>query len=143
MTNGFTKEIDGYWATTQVQLDDTWLPIEKEDGAITAPQGLVEQLANEQLEQAKANLVSTVDAYIQITVDAYNKANGTLFASVHNCATYINVPTYIHYEFCVDVVKFNADVWEKARAIEADVLAGLRPMPTAKKLVVELPVFEG
>lgn len=93
------------------------------------------------INQARADMVKAIEAHIQIPINDYNKANNTLFESVHNCATYLNVPTYTHYEFCEKIVKFNVDVWEKGRSIEAEVLAGIRPMPTLDELIDELPVF--
>lgn len=92
-------------------------------------------------EQVKQELALEVDKYIQNEVDKYNKANGTLFASVHNCATYVLVDTYPHRQFCIDIVNFNAIVWEKARSIEADVLAEKREMPTIEEFIAELPIF--
>ena len=66
MDYGFTKLIDGYWATSQVELDNTWLPIEKnEEGVITAPIGLVEQLANEVTEQAKQEAEAIKDEQLK------------------------------------------------------------------------------
>lgn len=92
-------------------------------------------------EQVRQELTLEVDKYIQNEVDKYNKANGTLFANVHNCATYVLVDTYPHRQFCVDIINFNATVWEKTRSIEADVLAEKREMPTVEEFIAELPVF--
>lgn len=92
-------------------------------------------------EQIKQELTLEVDKYLKKEIDKYNKTNGTLFASVHNCATYVLVDTYPHRQFCVDIINFNAAVWEKARSIEYDVLAEKREMPTVEEFIAELPVF--
>jgi len=98
---------------------------------------------NKQLLILKSKMTIEVEKHIQNEVDKYNKANGTLFASVHNCATYVLVETYPHRQFCVDIVNFNAKVWERARSIEADVVSEKREMPSIEEFIAELPVFNG
>lgn len=91
------------------------------------------------IKQNKLDLVKTVDAYIQKPIDDYNKTNGTLFASVHNCSTYLPVTTYAHREFCQKAVDFNAAVWTKAREIESEILGGIKEMPSKEEFVKLLP----
>lgn len=56
-----------------------------------------------------------VNEYIQAPIDAYNEANKVKFTSVDSCFKYTSNPAYIHYQFCVDIVAFNINVWEVAR----------------------------
>jgi len=63
------------------------------------------------LDKKREEMVKVVEQYVQDVVDGYNKDNGTLFESVHNCATYVNVDGYTHQAFCKAVVEFNAKVW--------------------------------
>ena len=93
------------------------------------------------MEKLKLDMSKAVDGYIQNVVDTYNRENGTMFEKVHNCTAYKDITTYSHRQFCIDVLEFNANVWDTARSIEADVAAGLRPMPTVDELLAELPVF--
>ena len=100
-----------------------------------------EPTAEEKVNQARADMVKAVEEYIQSEVNKYNEANGVMFKDIDACAKYTTVPTYTHYQFCVDVITWNVNVWETSRAIEAEVLAGNRQIPTVEELVLELPVF--
>ena len=93
------------------------------------------------MESLKKDMTKAVDGYIQNEVNKYNKANGTMFEKVHNCAAYVGVATYSHQQFCIDILSFNASVWDKARSVEAEVIAGLRVPPAKEELLSELPVF--
>ena len=95
------------------------------------------------IESSRKDMVKEVDKYVQSTIDRYNKANGTMFEKVHNCAAYAGVDGYTHQQFCKDILAHNANVWETARNIEADVVAGNRDMPTTDELINELPDYMG
>lgn len=99
------------------------------------------KIAEMQVNQARADIVKAVEEYIQATIDGYNEANGILLKNIDSCFKYTAVPTYTHYQFCVDVIAWNARVWETARAIEAEVLAGNRGVPSVEELLGELPKF--
>lgn len=97
--------------------------------------------AEELLTKARNEMVRAVEQYVQSSVDVYNDDNGTLFESVHNCSTYKDVAGYTHQAFCQSIVAHNAAVWDTARGIEAEVIAGTRTMPTVDELVALLPTF--
>ena len=94
------------------------------------------------VEVIKKEMTDAVSNYIQATVDVYNNANGTAFEKVHNCAAYKDITSYSHHVFCSAVLKWNAAVWDMARAIEAEVAAGNRGIPSVDELIEELPKFD-
>lgn len=60
--NGYTKEVDGKWATRTKQPDDSWLPIEKDaEGVIIAPQGLVEQLQSDEISTFNNDIFNQIE----------------------------------------------------------------------------------
>jgi len=73
----------------------------------------------------------------------FNTANGTVFESVHNCESYSRVAGYTHQAFCASVWAWSVSVWEEARLIQADVLAGTIPEPTEAEFKAMLPAFAG
>lgn len=95
----------------------------------------------EQINKIKTDIVNAIDGYIQLEIDKYNNANNVLFKNVDSCMKYTAVPSYIHYQFCVDIIVWTPKVWEKAREIEMDILNGLREIPTIEELLSELPTF--
>lgn len=51
--SGYTKLVDGYWASSQIKNDETWVEIGRnEAGEITSPSGLVDQLQLEENQKA-------------------------------------------------------------------------------------------
>jgi len=97
-----------------------------------------EQIYLEKVTAAEA----LTDAHIQAPIASYNNANGTNFGGIHNCASYINTPSYTHYQFCVDVWAFNVQVWEAARQIQIDIINGNLVQPeTEEAFIALLPVW--
>lgn len=94
-----------------------------------------------QTEVMRNRMTEVISRHIQSTVDAYNKANGTAFEKVHNCAAYKDIASYPHQPFCQAVLEWNAEVWVTARRIESEVVSGERLAPTPAELVGELPEF--
>lgn len=76
---------------------------------------------------------------LQNEIDSYNADNNVLFRDIHAVANYINTPTYTHYNWCVLVWDWNVNVWETARQIQLDVMAGNREIPTEEQFLSELP----
>jgi len=111
------------------------------------------KVVSEKVEQARAIredekrkesikfFTSFVENYIYEPIKNYNEANGTLFESVHNCATYMPVENYPHRDFCIKAVNFNANVWETARVLEKDITDNNKPIPTEEELALQLPKF--
>lgn len=97
--------------------------------------------AEEIMSKARDAMVRSIEQLIQSEIDKYNEANGVLFKDIDACAKYVNIPSYTHYQFCIDVISWQTNVWETARQIQSDVLAGTRTMPTEKELLSELPTF--
>ena len=93
------------------------------------------------IEKIKTDIVYGIDNYIQREIDKYNEANNVLFKNVDSCMKYTAVPSYSHYQFCVDIIVWTPKVWEKAREIELDILNGIRDIPTIEQLILELPKF--
>ena len=95
----------------------------------------------EALNQAKEEMMKAVESLIQGEITKYNEANMVAFKDIDACAKYTTIPTYTHYQFCVNVITWQTNVWETARSIQTAVLAGTRTMPTLEAFMAELPVF--
>lgn len=93
------------------------------------------------LEVTKKSFIKAVDAYIQNTIDTYNKDNGVLFTNIYNCIAYIGVDTYEHQQFCIDVVNWNAAVWSAARALELDIISERIAIPSTDEFITLLPTY--
>jgi len=104
---------------------------------------VVEIPQEELMNKAKEEMMRAIETLIQSEVDKYNEANMVAFKDIDACAKYTTVTTYTHYQFCVDVIAWQTSVWEYARQVQADVMAGTRTMPTTEELLAELPVFGG
>lgn len=96
----------------------------------------------ELLNKAKEEMMKAVEDLIQSEITKYNDANMVAFKNIDACAKYTNIPTYTHYQFCIDVITWQTTVWETARKIQSDVLGGLRTMPTLDEFKEELPKYE-
>ena len=70
-------------------------------------------------EQLVLYFTKMTDNHIQSKIDAYNKANGTAFASVHNCESYSRMSAYTHQPFCAAVWTWSVDVWEAVRSYQS------------------------
>jgi acetolactate synthase small subunit len=100
----------------------------------------VVEIPQEEIIKKKVNtFTSTIDNYIQSKINDYNNDNGVMFANINSIMKYTIDNTYTHFAFCMAIVQWNIDVWETARAIQADVLAGNRDEPTTEELLSELP----
>ena len=95
----------------------------------------------ELLNKAKEEMMRAVESLIQGEITKYNEANMVAFKDIDACAKYTTIPAYTHYQFCLDVISWQTNVWETARSIQTAVLAGTRTMPTLEEFMAELPVF--
>jgi len=144
--NGVEQDLQGNWVEAWLVVDKFSDYTDENDFLVTKAAQEATHLANLQAEankQALDAMVTAIETLIQARVDTYNEAQGVLFKNVDACAKYLNTPTYTHYQFCNDVIVWQTDVWEAARTIQTDVVAGNRTMPTVDGLLAELPVYGG
>jgi hypothetical protein len=84
-----------------------------------------------------------ITAHIQSRVETYNEAHGLSFRDVYSCDVYADKTGYPHQQFCADITDWNWRVWDAARQILAEVLAGNRTAPSVQELIAELPAYGG
>ena len=84
-----------------------------------------------------------VKQYVQDVVNDYNKTHNIKFENVYNCAVYKDIDDYEHQQFCIDVLAFNAAVWQKAREIQVDIVEGNIETPTDEEFRNMLPAYDG
>ena len=82
-----------------------------------------------------------VNVYIQAEVDKQNALNGTDFERIQNCTAYKDISTYPHQQLCVDLLNWNAQVWEATRGIMYDVQIGAIDPPDKETFIGMLPEF--
>jgi hypothetical protein len=133
------KTIPIYDSATQKLVDST--TTEVIDGLTYATYDVVD-IPQEEIIKKKVNtFTSTIDNYIQSKIDDYNNTNGTKFVLL-SVSDYLFDTEYAHYGFCREFTMWRVGkngVWETARAIQQDVLAGNRAEPTTEELLAELP----
>ena len=96
----------------------------------------------ELIVKARYEMEKAINTLISSEIKKYNKKNGLLFKDIDALNKYLVNPNYTHYTFINSCLLWNVDVWEKARAIEKDVILGNREIPTVKQLLTELPKFK-
>lgn len=114
-----------------------------ENGALVERQEWAEEREAEIFKEKIKQAADTVESLIQARVDAYNEDHGLAFSDVHNCESYSRVQTYSHRQFCEDVWLWSVDMWETARSIQAEVIAGQRTMPDEGEFLSLLPKYNG
>jgi hypothetical protein len=90
-------------------------------------------------EQTKAHLEASVDRH----ADAVAKTKGYGRVGVSPSASCIGYSGYQN-EFQAEAISFGvwlASLWPVCWAIQADVEAGLRDIPTEEELIMELPIW--
>jgi len=97
----------------------------------------------ESADSIVSNYTQAVGDYIQSSIKIYNTTNGVAFSGIDAMQKYTIDPNYTHYQFAVDVLAWNIQVWEYARQVFADVQAGTRTLPTQDELIAELPIYTG
>jgi hypothetical protein len=110
------------------------------DGMYVADLAIIQTKA---LKEARKGLVAVIETHVQEAITAYNLAHSVMFENVHNCATYKDIETYPHKQFCLDIITFNATAWETGRTVEAQVLNGDFAMPTSEEFKAMLPTYNG
>jgi len=111
------------------------------DDSVTYP---AEDWSDEDIISAKlAAGAVIVTALVQDKIDAYNETYNLAFADVHSCNDYAAHDGYSHQAFCSDIWDWSVELWEAARALQTDVLAGDREAPTETEFLAELPEYTG
>jgi hypothetical protein len=143
--DGVTTDANGNTVQKWKVVDMFTSDLLDEDG-VTVLKTIAEQeaeylakLQTQEIEQKINTFTTTIDNYIQSKIDDYNNANGLKLADVNSLMKYTIDNTYTHYPFCMGMIQWNIQVWETARAIQTEVLAGNRDEPTPEELLAELP----
>jgi len=131
---GFTTD----FSLIELNSDDNFYEFYNQDGTPD-----LQRVQEKQLQELIASGEFLVKKYIQGVVDAYNLAHNVKFESVDSCSKYVGIDTYSHQQFCIDLLAFNAQVWEVSRAVQLDILAGNIEAPTDEEFVAMLPAYEG
>ena len=103
----------------------------------------LQRVQEKQLQELIASGEFLVKKYIQGVVDVYNLAHNVKFESVGSCSKYVGIDTYSHQQFCIDILAFNAQVWEVSRAVQLDIVNGVIPQPTEQEFLDMLPKYSG
>lgn len=82
-----------------------------------------------------------IERLIQSKVDDYNKANQLTITDVKSCALYAQIEGYTHKPFCAAVWAWNVQVWESARSILSQALAGEVSISSPNDVLALLPEF--
>lgn len=141
--SGWQQVVDARGRYYNQNREEVWIldiGVDVPDGWTTEPRPFSQE---EILRQKMKEAADTVAKIIQDRVDAYNEAHGLAFSDVHNCESYSRVTTYSHRQFCEDVWLWNVEMWETARAIQGEVVAGQMQIPTAEEFIAMLPEYTG
>lgn len=112
-------------------------------GNTTAPQYTEEELA----VMAQNEMITTGERLaknqVQSIIDKYNEDHNVKFENVDSCFKYTSDSTYSNYQFCVDIIAYNIEVWEACRTIQDDIMNGNIEVPTEEEFIGLLPVYSG
>lgn len=133
---GYTKLINGYWASSTKRKDNSWETITyDENNAIIAPWGLVQQeTADSQLNESKA--ISTL---VQGHLDSTAKEWG--YDSIYTAVGYLGDPNPTFNSEAIMFRNWRSAVWVHVNAEQVKLQNGQRTMPTAPELLTELPLL--
>lgn len=113
-------------------IKDMFSDYTTEEGVvITKAQQEAEYMAKKMQDVAKA-MENAIEAHINETV----KAKG--YNSQDSIAKYLVVGNPF-YDECTAISLWIGSVWVYSHQVQADVMAGTRPMPTIEELIAELP----
>lgn len=96
---------------------------------------------SELMSELKAACELAITNLIQSKVDEYNAANGLSLTDVKSCALYAQVQTYTHKAFCQAVWEWNVSVWEAARILLSQAIAGEISITSPDDVISLLPEF--
>ena len=98
------------------------------DGA----QWVVEAIPIEQMQ-------AQVGAAVQSMIDAVCTSGVPYFRDIFSARSYVNDPNPAYHARAVTLRDWSSSVWTALDEIQADVMAGLRSLPTLPELLAELP----
>lgn len=98
------------------------------DGA----QWIVEAIPIEQMQ-------AQVGAAVQSMIDAVCTSGVPYFRDIFSARGYVNDPNQAYHARAVALRDWSSSVWTTLDEIQADVMAGNRPLPTLTELLAELP----
>ena len=98
------------------------------DGA----QWIVEALPIEQMQ-------AHVGAAVQSMIDAVCTSGVPYFRDIFSARSYVNDPNPAYHARAVALRDWSSSVWTALDEIQADVMAGNRPLPALPELLAELP----
>ncbi len=94
-------------------------------------------LTSEMISMATEIITTIVSKEISI----YNKANNISLEGINSCVKYTLFEDYLHYDFCINILTFNKDIFEKGREIQTDIINGDIDVPTEEEFIDMLPTF--
>ncbi len=92
-----------------------------------------------EFDTVKGGLEQAISDHIHSKIDEYNKANNLSFKDIDSLVKYTRIKTYSHYRFVIKALTWNVKVWEFARQVMDDVIAGKMAIPTKQELIDALP----
>ncbi|MCW8932177.1 MAG: hypothetical protein OQL19_18330 [Gammaproteobacteria bacterium] len=98
------------------------------------PKELVDALSAQSIEQSKAEINNAIQNLLDTTAQSLRYDN---MMSVRSYAGYVNP----FQEEAQTLAVWASECWVVAGQIEADVIAGTRPMPTVDEVLSELPTY--
>lgn len=117
--------------------------IKNEDGSFAIIPPTPEQEQDKRVREATA----IVNDMIQSVIDEYNEEHSLAFDNVNSLDKYTRSPNYTHWQFCMDVLDWvtgSNGIWETARSIQLQVLAGEIEAPAdVDAFIAMLPQYTG
>jgi hypothetical protein len=84
-----------------------------------------------------------VGAAVQSMIDDVCRSGVPYFRDIFSARGYVGDPNQAYHARAVALRDWSSSVWTTLDEIQADVMAGLRPLPTIAELLAELPVAPG
>ena len=102
---------------------------------------IVDVTAETKAKQEKLirDFTDLIDVLIASKITEYNEANNVKYQNINSFPKYIHDTTLPQYAVSKAFLDWNSILWETARSIQSDVLAGNREIPTESELLAELP----
>lgn len=86
-----------------------------------------------------AAIQEQVGAAVQSMIDAVCTSGVPYFSDIFSARGYVNDPNPAYHARAVALRDWSSSVWTALDEIQADVMAGNRPLPTLTELLAELP----
>ena len=104
---------------------------------------VIENIKEAKAEQEKliGNFTNLIDGLITTKITEYNKANNVIFQDINSFSKYMHDISLPQYAISKTFLDWNSALWDTARLIQSDVMAGNREVPTEEELMAELPLL--